>query len=88
MNRKILVSILAVVILAFVHPAEAQQTKKLVRIGILLPGTATRCTSLRHSGRGCANLATRKGKTLSWSVGTASPSGYPTWRRSSYRTSL
>jgi putative tryptophan/tyrosine transport system substrate-binding protein len=33
MNRKILVSILAVVILAFVHPAEAQQTKKVPRIG-------------------------------------------------------
>src|SRR4029077_21022408 len=33
MNKKILVSILAVVILAFVHPAEAQQPKKVPRIG-------------------------------------------------------
>jgi putative ABC transport system substrate-binding protein len=35
MNKKILVSILAVVILAFVHPAEAQQSKKVSRIGYL-----------------------------------------------------
>ena len=33
MNKKILVSILAVVILAFVHPAEAQQPTKIPRIG-------------------------------------------------------
>jgi putative ABC transport system substrate-binding protein len=35
MNKKILVSILAVVILAFVHVAEAQQPKKVPRIGYL-----------------------------------------------------
>jgi putative ABC transport system substrate-binding protein len=35
MNKKILVSILAVVILAFVHVTEAQQTKKVPRIGFL-----------------------------------------------------
>jgi putative ABC transport system substrate-binding protein len=35
MNKKILVSMLAVVILAFVHPAEAQQAKKIPRIGYL-----------------------------------------------------
>jgi putative tryptophan/tyrosine transport system substrate-binding protein len=35
MNKKILVSILAVVILAFVHLAEAQQAKKVPRIGFL-----------------------------------------------------
>ena len=35
MNRKILVSILAVVILAFVHPAKAQQAKKVPSIGYL-----------------------------------------------------
>src|SRR6266481_4660008 len=38
MNKKILVSILAVVILAFVHPAEAQQAKKMPRIGYLSNG--------------------------------------------------
>jgi putative tryptophan/tyrosine transport system substrate-binding protein len=37
MNKKILVSILAVVIVAFVHPAEAQQPKKVHRIGYLSP---------------------------------------------------
>jgi hypothetical protein len=35
MNKKILVSILAVVILASVHVAEAQQAKKMPRIGYL-----------------------------------------------------
>jgi putative tryptophan/tyrosine transport system substrate-binding protein len=35
MNKKILVSILAVVILAFVHPAGAQQPTKVPRIGYL-----------------------------------------------------
>src|SRR6266481_3629752 len=38
MNKKILVSILAVVILAFGHPAEAQQAKKMPRIGYLTNG--------------------------------------------------
>jgi hypothetical protein len=38
MNKKILVSILAVVILAFVHPAEAEQTGKVPRIGSLSAG--------------------------------------------------
>src|SRR6266481_2854236 len=37
MNKKILVSILAVVILAFGHPVEAQQSKKVPRIGYLSP---------------------------------------------------
>jgi ABC-type uncharacterized transport system substrate-binding protein len=37
MNKKILVSILAVVILAFVHLADAQQAKKVPRIGFLDP---------------------------------------------------
>src|SRR6266478_6936626 len=37
MNKKILVSILAVVILAFVYTAEAQQPKKVHRIGYLSP---------------------------------------------------
>jgi ABC-type uncharacterized transport system substrate-binding protein len=38
-NKKILVSILAVVILAFVHSVEAQQAKKVPRIGYLGPGS-------------------------------------------------
>ena len=41
MNKKILVSILAVVILAFVHPVQAQQTKKVPRIGLLLSTSAS-----------------------------------------------
>jgi putative ABC transport system substrate-binding protein len=39
MNKKFLISIFVVVILAFVHPAEAQQPKKVPRIGILLTGS-------------------------------------------------
>jgi putative tryptophan/tyrosine transport system substrate-binding protein len=35
MNKKIVVSILAVVILAFVHPVKAQQAKKIPQIGFL-----------------------------------------------------
>ena len=41
MNKKILVSILAVVILAFVHPADAQQARKVHRIGILISGSVS-----------------------------------------------
>jgi putative ABC transport system substrate-binding protein len=40
MNKKILVFILAVVILAFIHPAEAQQPKKVTRIGYIAPSDA------------------------------------------------
>jgi putative tryptophan/tyrosine transport system substrate-binding protein len=42
MNKKILVSILAVVILAFVHPADAQQAKKIPRIAFLAGGSRSR----------------------------------------------
>src|SRR6266478_6196458 len=41
MNKKILVSMLAVVIVAFVHLAEAQQPKKLHRIAFLLGGPSS-----------------------------------------------
>jgi putative tryptophan/tyrosine transport system substrate-binding protein len=43
-NKKILISIFAVVILAFVHPAEAQQPKKVPRIGYL--GTGSRSSAV------------------------------------------
>ena len=39
MNKRISVSILTVVVLAFVHPAYAQQPKKVPRIGILSSGS-------------------------------------------------
>jgi putative tryptophan/tyrosine transport system substrate-binding protein len=41
MNKKILVSIFAIVILAFVHPADAQQPKKVPRIAFLLGAPAS-----------------------------------------------
>ena len=53
MNKRILVSILAVVILAFVHLAEAQQPKKVPRIGYLTssdPATeSTRSEGIRQA---------------------------------------
>jgi len=51
MNKKILVSILAVVILAFVHPAEAQQAKKIPRIGILSNGPPSVTSALTDAFR-------------------------------------
>ncbi len=55
MNKKILVSILAVVIPAFVHPAEAQQTTKIPRIGYLsaydVATDATRADAIRRALR-------------------------------------
>ncbi len=55
MNKRILVSILAVVILAFVHLAEAQQAKKVPRIGYLTssdPATeSTRSEGIRQALR-------------------------------------
>ena len=47
MNKKILVSILAVVVLAFVHPADAQQPKKVPQIGFLF-GSSLSANSARH----------------------------------------
>ena len=41
MNKKILVSVLTVVTLVFVHPAGAQQPKKVPRIGYLAPNDRT-----------------------------------------------
>jgi putative ABC transport system substrate-binding protein len=41
MNKKILISILAVVIIAFVHTAEAQQATKIFHIGFLSSGASS-----------------------------------------------
>jgi putative tryptophan/tyrosine transport system substrate-binding protein len=51
MNKQILVSILAVVILAFMHPAEAQQTKKVPRIGFLRGGSPSSNAAQREAFR-------------------------------------
>jgi putative ABC transport system substrate-binding protein len=65
MNRKILVSILAVVILAFVHPADAQQAKKVARIGILLPGTEVATMHLTGAFRqGLRELGYKEGQDI------------------------
>src|SRR5712692_9888047 len=49
MNKKIIVSLLATLILTSVHPAEAQQPKKVHRIGYLSSGDAAR-ESARSEG--------------------------------------
>jgi putative ABC transport system substrate-binding protein len=51
MNKKNLVSILAVVILAFAHLAEAQQTEKIPRIGFLDSSTASGMAGLVEAFR-------------------------------------
>src|SRR6478672_4511522 len=65
MNKKILVSILAVVILAFVHPAEAQQPKKVPRIGFLF-GSSLSANSARHEAfrQGLRELGYVEGKNI------------------------
>ncbi len=64
-NKKILVSILAVVILAFVHPAEAQQAKKVPRIGFLF-GSSLSANSARHEAfrQGLRELGYVEGKNI------------------------
>ncbi len=65
MNKKILVSMLAVVILAFVHPAEAQQPKKVPRIGFLF-GSSLSANSARHEAfrQGLRELGYVEGKNI------------------------
>jgi len=65
MNKKILVSILAVAMLAFVHPAEAQQPKKIPRIGMLVgPSSSFFSTRMDAFVKVFTILATAKEKTL------------------------
>jgi putative tryptophan/tyrosine transport system substrate-binding protein len=65
MNKKILVSVLTVVTLAFVHPAEAQQPKKVPRIGYLvissLSGSESRAEAFRQ---GLRELGYIEGKNI------------------------
>src|SRR4029077_15150702 len=61
MNKKILVSILAVVILALVYPAEAQQPKKVFRIGFLAGSSENNLRGLRQ---GLRELGYVEGKNI------------------------
>jgi putative ABC transport system substrate-binding protein len=61
MNKKILISIFAVVILAFVHPAEAQQAKKIPRIGFI---GGTEGPGVRAFQRGLRDLGYVEGKNI------------------------
>jgi ABC-type uncharacterized transport system substrate-binding protein len=62
MNKKLLVSIFAVVILVFVHPAEAQQPKKVPRIGYL--GADSRSPSHEAFRQGLRELGYVEGKNI------------------------
>jgi putative ABC transport system substrate-binding protein len=65
MNKKILVSILAVVTLAFVHLAEAQQEAKVPRIGFLTTsGRATSAASVEAFRQGLRELGYVEGKNI------------------------
>jgi putative tryptophan/tyrosine transport system substrate-binding protein len=61
MNKKILVSILAVVIVAFVHLAEAQRPKKVFRIGFLAGSSENNLRGLRQ---GLRELGYVEGKNI------------------------
>jgi ABC-type uncharacterized transport system substrate-binding protein len=66
MNKKILVSMLAVVILAIVHPAEAQQAKKVPRIGLLSPFSPSNTASWEQAFRqGLRDLGWVEGRNVS-----------------------
>ena len=65
MNKKILVSILAVAMLAFVHPAEAQQPKKIPRIGMLVgPSSSFFSTRMDAFREGLHDLGYGEGKNI------------------------
>jgi putative ABC transport system substrate-binding protein len=64
-NKKILVSVLAVVILAFVHLTEAQQAKKVSRIGVLHSGSPSSTAAQREAIRqGLRNLGYIEGQNI------------------------
>jgi putative tryptophan/tyrosine transport system substrate-binding protein len=65
MNKKILVSIFAVVILAFVHPAEAQQANRVPRIGWLVTGVpSSSALSLEAFRQGLRDFSYIEGKNI------------------------
>jgi putative ABC transport system substrate-binding protein len=65
MNKKILVSILAFVIVAFVHPAYAQQPKKVPRIGVLHSGSPSSTAAQRDAFRqGLRDLGYIEGQNI------------------------
>jgi hypothetical protein len=59
-------------------PAEAQQPKKIPRIGVLRPDSPQR-RHTRHSGKGCVISVMSKPKTSSWNFAMVEPrpSGSP-----------
>jgi putative tryptophan/tyrosine transport system substrate-binding protein len=65
MNKKILVSILAVVILAFVHVAEAQQPAKIARVGVLGDAPPSGLLALRQ---GLRDLGWVEGKNIAIAI--------------------
>ena len=71
MNRKIVVSLLAALILVSVQPAEAEQQTKAYRIGFLSPASASALGPRMDAFRqGLRELGYVEGKTLSLSSDT------------------
>jgi putative tryptophan/tyrosine transport system substrate-binding protein len=65
MTKKILVSVLAVVILAFVHRGEAQQTNRVPRIGWLVTGVpSSSALNLEAFRQGLRDLGYIEGKNI------------------------
>ena len=72
MKAKFLVYALLALILATIHLAEAQQPKKIPRIGYLFPGLRCgRRLISKRSAKGCETWATLREKTLSLSTSWA-----------------
>src|SRR5262249_56301185 len=65
MGKKIVVSLLATFVLASVHPAEAQQPKKIPRIGYLTTGSLSSASeNVERFRRGLRELGYVEGKTI------------------------
>jgi putative tryptophan/tyrosine transport system substrate-binding protein len=65
-NKKILVSIFAVVILAFVHPAEAQQPGKVLHIGFLSSGASSASENIEVIRQRLRELGYVEGKNIAF----------------------
>ena len=70
MGKKAIVVLLVGLALASVHPAEAQQAKKVPRIGYLTAARLFRLSppASRRFAKGCVSLVTSRGKTLPLSI--------------------
>src|SRR5882724_8628587 len=64
MKKKIFLSVVATLILASVHLAEAQQAKKVPKIGILYPGLSGPSPQVEGFRQGLRDLGYAEGKNI------------------------